>query len=42
MLLRDGFEVNRKRVYRIYKAAGLAVRRRNRRLAPRGTPGACP
>lgn len=31
MLQRDGFEVNRKRVYRIYKAAGLAVRRRNRR-----------
>lgn len=31
MLRREGFEVNRKRVYRIYKAAGLAVRRRNRR-----------
>jgi putative transposase len=31
MLLRDGYAVNRKRVYRIYKAAGLAVRRRNRR-----------
>lgn len=31
MLLRDGYAVNRKRVYRIYKTAGLAVRRRSRR-----------
>ena len=31
LLVRDGFEVNRKRVYRIYKAAGLAVQRRKRR-----------
>jgi putative transposase len=31
LLVRDGYAVNRKRVYRIYKAAGLAVRRRNRR-----------
>ena len=31
MLLRDGYAVNRKRVYRIYKAAGLAVKRRSRR-----------
>jgi putative transposase len=31
LLQREGFEVNRKRVYRIYKAAGLAVQRRKRR-----------
>lgn len=31
MLLRDGYAINRKRVYRIYKAAGLAVKRRCRR-----------
>lgn len=31
MLVRRGHDVNRKRVYRIYKAAGLAVRRRKRR-----------
>lgn len=31
MLCRRGLEVNRKRVYRIYRAAGLAVRRRKRR-----------
>lgn len=28
ILRREGFEVNRKRVYRIYRAAGLAVTRR--------------
>jgi putative transposase len=31
LLRREGFEVNRKRVYRIYRAAGLAVKRRTRR-----------
>lgn len=40
LLRREGFEVNRKRVYRIYKAAGLAVKRRGRRKlrATRPTP----
>jgi putative transposase len=31
LLRREGQRVNRKRVYRLYKAAGLAVRRRSRR-----------
>jgi putative transposase len=31
LLRREGHVVNRKRVYRLYKAAGLAVRRRTRR-----------
>ena len=31
LLRREGHAVNRKRVYRLYKAAGLAVRRRTRR-----------
>jgi putative transposase len=31
ILQREGFAVNRKRVYRIYKCAGLAVKRRSRR-----------
>lgn len=31
LLRREGRRVNRKRVYRLYKAAGLAVRRRSRR-----------
>jgi len=31
LLRREGRSVNRKRVYRLYKAAGLAVRRRSRR-----------
>jgi putative transposase len=31
ILRREGFEVNRKRVYRIYRAAGLSVKRRSRR-----------
>jgi len=31
LLRREGHAVNRKRVYRMYKAAGLAVRRRNRK-----------
>lgn len=30
-LRREGWEVNRKRVYRIYREAGLAVRRRKRK-----------
>ncbi len=30
-LRREGWEVNRKRVYRLYREAGLAVRRRRRR-----------
>jgi putative transposase len=38
MLRREGFEVNRKRVYRIYKAAGLAVQRRKRRKLRAGRP----
>ncbi len=40
LLRREGHEVNRKRVYRLYKAAGLAVRRRTRRKlrAARPTP----
>ena len=29
-LRREGWEVNRKRVYRLYREAGLAVRRRKR------------
>jgi len=28
---REGWEVNRKRVYRLYRKAGLAVRRRKRK-----------
>jgi putative transposase len=31
MLQREGHAVNRKRVYRLYRDAGLAVRRRKRR-----------
>jgi putative transposase len=38
LLRREGFEVNRKRVYRIYKAAGLAVRRRKRRKLREARP----
>jgi len=30
-LRREGWEVNRKRVYRLYREAGLAVRRRKRK-----------
>jgi len=34
-LRREGWEVNRKRVYRLYRGTGLAVRRRRRkRLGP--------
>src|SRR4029079_4710269 len=34
-LRREGWEVNRKRVYRLYREAGLAVRRRKRkRIGP--------
>jgi putative transposase len=44
LLCREGFSVNRKRVYRLYREAGLSVRRRKRkRMAsvarvPRPTP----
>ena len=38
LLRREGFAVNRKRVYRIYKAAGLAVRRRKRRKRREARP----
>jgi putative transposase len=31
LLAREGFEANHKRVYRLYRQAGLAVRRRRRR-----------
>ena len=31
MLLRDGWEINRKRVYRVYRDLGLAVRRKKRK-----------
>lgn len=31
LLRREGFEVNHKRVYRLYQAAGLMVRKRRRR-----------
>lgn len=35
LLLRDGWRVNRKRTYRVYREAGLAVRRRKRkRIGP--------
>lgn len=37
LLRREGWAVNRKRVYRMYKAAGLAVRRRKRKKL-RATP----
>lgn len=30
-LRREGWQVNRKRVYRLYRDAGLAVRRRKRK-----------
>ncbi|MCC7330553.1 MAG: transposase [Gammaproteobacteria bacterium] len=33
-LRREGWAVNRKRVYRLYREAGLAVRRRKRKRAP--------
>lgn len=44
MLRREGFAVNHKRVYRLYRAAGLAVRRRKRRRIALGRvrPAACP
>ncbi len=41
LLQREGRTINRKRVYRLYRLEGLAVRRRNRKRAarvPRGIP----
>ncbi len=41
LLLREMGPINRKRVYRLYRSEGLAVRRRTRKRAarvPRGTP----
>lgn len=37
LLRREGFPVNHKRVYRLYRAEGLAVRRRRRKRMPRVT-----
>jgi putative transposase len=44
LLRREGFEVNHKRVYRLYRQAGLAVRKRKRRrvLAVEREPLALP
>ena len=43
LLRREGYRVNLKRVYRLYRAEGLAVRRRRRRRrVARGTPLAGP
>src|SRR2546430_16842562 len=39
-LRREGWPVNRKRVYRIYRDAGLAVRRRKPKLIGLGAPEA--
>ena len=38
LLRREGYAVNRKRVYRIYKTAGLAVKRRSRRKLREARP----
>jgi len=40
MLLREGFEINHKRTYRLYKTAGLALKKRNKKknYEKRGTP----
>jgi putative transposase len=38
LLRREGWAVNRKRVYRMYKAAGLAVRRRKRKKLRESRP----
>jgi putative transposase len=40
MLLREGFEINHKRTYRLYKAAGLALKKRNtkKNYEKRGMP----
>jgi putative transposase len=39
MLLREGFEINHKRTYRLYKAAGLALKKRNKKkYEKRGMP----
>ena len=43
LLRREGFGVNHKRVYRLYRQAGLSVRRRGRRRrVPRGLPPVAP
>jgi putative transposase len=43
LLRREGYRVNLKRVYRLYRDEGLAVRRRRRRRrVARGTPSAVP
>ena len=39
LLRREGFEVNRKRVYRLYRLAGLKLRSRRRKHAARLTRG---
>ena len=40
MLRREGWTMNRKLTYRLYREAGLAVRRRKRkRIGPFETPG---
>lgn len=40
MLLREGFEINHKRTYRLYKAAGLALKKRSKKkyYGKRGMP----
>lgn len=39
MLLREGFEINHKRTYRLYKTAGLALKKRNKKkYEKRGMP----
>jgi putative transposase len=40
MLLREGFEINHKRTYRLYKAAGLALKKRSKKknYEKRGMP----
>jgi putative transposase len=40
-LRREGWEVNRKRVYRLYREAGLAVRRRKRKRIGRSNASRC-
>ena len=41
-LRREGWEVNRKRVYRLYREAGLAVRRRKRKRIGLFSASRCP
>ena len=42
LLRRDGFHVNHKRVYRIYKRFGLAVKRKRRKQASKASREAMP